>query len=489
MNRLLPALVCALMLSAVGPSAAPAAPVLGVNVSGIPSDQQLDEAVAVGAREVRMFLLWKDVEPRRGALEPGIMRRYAAIIAKLGGAGVRTQFVVTGSPGWASGSQSLNTPPTDPNAYASFLARFAATSGFTGKSIAYELWNEQDDAQWWGPQPNPGAYAALVKAAYPALKRADPSATVVLGPTVGNNYAFIEQLYANGIKGFFDAASVHTDTGCLTSGPGEYYREAGRLGRFSFLGYREVRAAMLANGDDKPLRMTEFGWSSTQLGGRTPRCERGVWAGRKPSGVTEDRQASLLQEAYHCMAGDAYIQSASWFTMRDATPAESQLDELRHYGLLRTDGSQKPAWQAFKDVATKGDQRTGQCGDFSGPALRIVSPRPGQEYGGTLVIRASAQDAAGVKKIAIAANGRTLRNFEGPVASGRQVLLRWQRAKQLPPGPITIQVSAVDARGNLQQQSVEVRKVVSKAKAKAKVRKKAGKTRKKKRASRKTRRR
>ncbi len=82
------------------------------------------------------------------------------------------------------------------------------------------------------------------------MKAADPGVTVVTTGMVGNNYAFLADVYAAGGGGSFDAVGVHTDTACLLTSPAEYYREPnGRVGRYSFTGYREVHDVMTANGD------------------------------------------------------------------------------------------------------------------------------------------------------------------------------------------------------------------------------------------------
>ena len=91
---------------------------------------------------------------------------------------------------------------------------------------------------------------------------------------------------------------MHTDTACLVDPPSSFYREDGKVARFTFLGFRTVRDVMVANGDgDKPIWMTELGWTTT-----TSTCSRGMWAGQKPSGVPEAAQAANLREAYHCLA-------------------------------------------------------------------------------------------------------------------------------------------------------------------------------------------
>jgi hypothetical protein len=443
-------------------TAAGAAPTLGINAAGVPVGAQLDEALASGAREVRMFLLWRDLEPdAKGRLNPNLVTAYTDIVARLSAAGVRANFVFTTSPRWASGSADPNTPPRVVGDYADALARFAALPGVAGKGIAYELWNEEDADEWWAPKADAAAYTALVKAAAPALRAADPTAEVVLGPMTGNNFPWLQQLYAKGIQGTFDAAAVHLDTACLVTGPSVFFLDADkRVSQYVFLGVREVLATMRAHGDNKPLRVTEYGWSSTQpASGGGPSCERGSSSGLKPSGVTSTDQATFLAQGYHCLAQEPGVEAATWFTLRDAPEPESALDELRHYGLLGTGGGHKPAWDAFHTIATAGDTLSGQCGDFTGPSITIVTPKVGQSYVGNLMISASARDAGGPKRITFAADGKTIRNFTDDLANDKVMSLDWQGAKDLSLGVHTITATAVDAQGNEGRQDVQVRKV------------------------------
>jgi hypothetical protein len=464
MRRLVVLLAATVALSAALPAAgASAAPVIGVNAAGVPSGAELDAALATGAKEVRMFLLWRDLEPAaKGTFDAGLTRAYVDVVARLKAAGVRANFVFTTSPQWASGSANGHAPPRSPADYADALARFAALPGIAGNRIAYELWNEEDADEWWAPKADAAAYAALVKAAAPALRAADPSAQVVLGPLTGNDYPFLEALYGHGIGGTFDAAAVHLDTACLVTGPATSFRApGGRISQYVFLGIREVIATMKAHGDTgKPVRVTEYGWSSTQdPSGSGPSCERGAGAGTKPSGVTPADQAAFLAQGYHCLAQEPEVEAATWFTLRDASPNETPLDELRHYGLLTAGGAHKPSWDAFRAIATTGDTLSGRCGDFDGPALTVHAPKVGQKYSGSLQITASARDAGGPKRFTFAADGTKIRSFTDGLANDQPVGLDWQGAKQLSIGMHTITVSAVDAQGNESVQDVQVRKV------------------------------
>jgi hypothetical protein len=246
------------------------------------------------------------------------------------------------------------------------------------------------------------------------------------------------------------------------AGPDDYYREeaSGRIARWSFLGYRSVHEEMTANGDGgKPIWMTELGWSSSN-GGPTS-CSVGMWAGQKPSGVNEAAQAAFLTKAYACLANDPYVTDAQWFTMRDTTGASR--DELDHYGLLRPDGSPKPALSAFRAVAAAGGGAAGPCGDFTPPTIRMVSPAPNQQFVDKIDVQAGAADAGvGMLRLSFTFDGGQKINTYGAdkLAQGATVGLKpWYASGSLKPGAHTIEVTAVDVAGNTTTQTISVTKV------------------------------
>src|SRR6185312_602496 len=136
----------------------------------------------------------------------------------------------------------------------------------------------------------------------------------------------------------------------------------------------------------KPIWMTELSWRTT---GAT--CDEGAWAGQKPEGVSDAQQAEYLQQAYHCLAQDSYVQVALWFQLQDEGPVVS--------GLLRADGSRKPAFAAMQDYAHHGDQLSGDCGDFSGPSIDVSAPSNHTTYSASLPIHVAAKDSQGVGRI------------------------------------------------------------------------------------------
>ena len=429
---------------AAAPTVSPAAEI-GLNMNGGAAASNGDNWSMLedtGTGWARHFVVWNGQRATDGG--------YDDIVAQEERRGIKTLFVVTGLAGTRA----------DTGAYAAFVGSLAAR--YKGRVEAYEIWNEADEVEFWPGAPDPTAYVALLKASHAAIKRADPAAQVVFAPLTGNNYGFVEAAYAQGAKDFFDVMAVHTDTACLMAGPTEYYRDQGRIARFVFLGYRTVRETMLAHGDDKPIWMTEFGWSATSR-----RCERGRWAGAKDAGVSEPQQAQFLREAYHCMKEDPYLEVAMWFNSRDLRGDGSELDS---YGLRRADGSRRPAYDAFKDVVRGIDTITGPCGDFVPPRLEVQHPPPNFMFGDRdrLYMRAFSPDSD-VKRITFMHRGPdgTLQNLSHhhnedglPLDFGRGLpSFRWFGALKLPFGRHTLVVLAKDLHDNETVVEVPVQKV------------------------------
>ncbi|HXB16049.1 MAG TPA: cellulase family glycosylhydrolase [Solirubrobacteraceae bacterium] len=438
------AVVAAFLLAAAGAALAAAsagAAEAGVNISS-PSSQQISSAKALGTKWVRMFVNWRAFEPAPGDIDPGTLAAYEQGFKQLP-AGTKVILDVVDTPAWETGSADEHAPPANPADYAQFVAALASRlSHWVG---AFEIWNEEDAPSWWTGAPNPAAYTQLLQATYPAVKAVDPSAAVLLGGLTGNDYSFLEGVYSAGGKGYFDAVAVHTDTACDILSPYEFLRGPdNRMIPDSFLAYREVHAVMLANGDDKPIWMTELSWRTT-----SNVCSEGAWAGQKAEGVSDEQQATYLRQAYHCLAQDPYVQVALWFPLQDNGPVTS--------GLIRSNGSKKPSYEAMREYVRQGDTLKEECGTFTGPTIDIASPSNLMTYSGPLRISVSAHSRAGVFRITLEVDGRLIRNYGGKtypdVLSG---YLEWQGAKHIAYGRHTLTFLAYDRMHNVSQRSITI---------------------------------
>ncbi|HTA16046.1 MAG TPA: Ig-like domain-containing protein [Solirubrobacteraceae bacterium] len=413
------------------------------------SPQSTSQIAGLGVGWVRSFVPWTTFEPTEGRLSESQVGALEAGLAALP-KGTKVILDVVDTPQWESGSTDPVMPPRNPEDYARFIGSMARR--FAGKVAAWEVWNEEDASLWWASGPDPAAYTELLKATYPAIKAADPHATVVLGGLTGNDYEYLSQLYAHGAKGSFDAVGVHTDTICNVVSPYEILRNGRddqRINRWAFLGYRTVHEVMQANGDDSPIWMTELGWStSSQI------CNSGAWAGQKAGGVSQAQQATFLQQAYHCLAQDPYVQVGIWYGLQETEPFGSPRGS---YGLLGPNLTPKPAYGALADYAHNGDRLTEQCGGQQGPAIKLTSPKTGTRYTNTLPINVSASDGVGVYQISLYGDGHIIRSFYvhggTPTLSGHMV---WYGARLLKPGRHTLTAKAYDERNNTSSTSIMI---------------------------------
>jgi hypothetical protein len=201
---------------------------------------------------------------------------------------------------------------------------------------------------------------------------------------------------------------------------------------------------MLANGDDKPIWMTEMSWRTTNA-----ICSEGAFAGHKPEGVTLQRQATYLRQAYHCLAQYSYVQVGLWYPLRD----EDQLVS----GLVTADGSRKPSFATMRAYAHKGDQLREPCGVLTGPRIRVISPVNRARYSGQLPIHVSASASDGVFRITLKLDGKLIRNYDGasyPITLS--ALMEWQGAKHLSYGRHVLTILAFDKERNVSQRSVTI---------------------------------
>ncbi len=176
-------------------------------------DQTLDTLQSIGVQDIRVFVPWIFVEPTQGTYNWSYtdMVMQAAAARNMG-----VMVEIASTPTWAGSSTSITGAGTpDPATYASFAAEVAKRYGST--ISAYEIWNEPNYVLSSDPI-DATAYAALLKAAYPAIKAIDPTATVVagaLGSVISfgsitlDPVTFVRQMLAAGAAGYFDALSFH----------------------------------------------------------------------------------------------------------------------------------------------------------------------------------------------------------------------------------------------------------------------------------------
>ncbi|HLB12420.1 MAG TPA: endo-1,4-beta-xylanase, partial [Dehalococcoidia bacterium] len=224
----------------------------------------MDMSKAAGFPWTKVQVRWEHLEPQKGNIQWGMMENVANNAAARG---MKVLFSVVTAPDWSRPGADLKYagPPNNPQDFASFVGAIA--SRLKGKVHAYEIWNEQNRAEEWGGpgRQNAVGYVDLLKAAYTAIKAADPDAVVLSGAptpagTVDLGYGalavddvdYFRQMYAAGAKPYFDGAAVHPSG--FNNNPDDYENGGARDNfkghrSFYYRNFENYRQVMEENGD------------------------------------------------------------------------------------------------------------------------------------------------------------------------------------------------------------------------------------------------
>lgn len=281
---------------------------LGVNIhfTGAPA-RDLDGLKQGGFHWTRMDFVWDAIEKQKGVYD---FAAYDALVAGLAARGMRPLFILDyGSDLYEKGA------PRSPEARAAF-ARFAAASvtHYRGKPILWEIWNEPNIG-FWQPAPNVEEYGSLALATAQAIKRADPSATVLAAGTSTIPLPFFESLFKRGLLKDIDAVSFHPYRGGDPETAAAEYAQMRQL------------IARYAPGRDVPLVSSEWGYSTVNVSERT--------------------QAQYLTRQWLSNIAEG-IRVSIWYDWHEDGPDPKEPEH--HFGLVRPDYTPKPAYRAAQTL-------------------------------------------------------------------------------------------------------------------------------------------
>jgi hypothetical protein len=343
-------------------------PMMGAEIKRLGSEKNVKLMRDTGARLVRHnSLAWSDVEPVEGERQWEAVAKLEKGIILAVEQGLEIILVVRSTPPWAQlyeGSYCGPIKPEKLSAFAAFLSDLVVRYGSPPFNVKYwELGNEPDvdhsvlpgDSVFgcWGDENDEyyggGYYSEMLKAAYPAIKAADPSAQVLTGgllldcdpahPPEGKDCKpakFLEGILLNGGGNYFDFVSFHGYPFYSSESPeGELYydehfpsweaRGGVVLGKADYL-----RELMTQYGVDKPLIHTEGAlicpdWNTTDC--------------KPPAEAFYQAQADYVVWLYVRNWADG-VKGTIWY----------QFDGpgWRHSGMLTKDQEPKPAYLAFQ---------------------------------------------------------------------------------------------------------------------------------------------
>ena len=196
---------------------------------------------------------------------------------------------------------------------------------------AWQVWNEPNLRVYWPSGPDAAEYVRLLRATGQAIKRVDPGAEILTAGMPDSELgvplrAYLRRMYKAGAKGTFDTLAINPFCG-------EHRRRAE---------HRRSRARHRRRTWRPPaVWVTELGWAS----GGPPSDFR----------VGERGQARLVERTLLALArrrGELGLRGVVYFNWRDSLPFRGGRDFFGlHTGLLRRDGSRKPAFISYRRAA------------------------------------------------------------------------------------------------------------------------------------------
>ncbi len=304
---------------------------------------------------------WDEVEPNPGERNWRALQQVEAELRAIRASGAEPMVIVRSAPQWARTLADSPCGPIRPDAlptFAAFLSDLVARYSQPPYSVRFwELGNEPDAPfqliggqspfGCWGDEADNesyggAAYAAMLQAAYPAIKAADPQAQVILGGLLldcdperllPNGQPcragrFFEGVLRAGGGDFFDIVAYHAygyftrDRDADRDLPNWRARGGATLGRLDYL-----RSLMARYGYAKPVIMNEGALLCYRS---SPNC--------RPNGFEAAKADAVARLYARTMAADVLI--SHWYTLNGPGWQEG--------GLLDQNQQPLPAFRAFQ---------------------------------------------------------------------------------------------------------------------------------------------
>jgi polysaccharide biosynthesis protein PslG len=286
-----------------------------------PIEIALDMMAAAGIVNVRDDVPWAAVEQRKGELH--IPPHWDILVNEARKRHISPLLILDyGNKFYDSGGKPHSIEGIAAfTRYAKFVVRH-----FKGRVFRYEIWNEWE--QYVG-HTRPGSaedYVRLIRNVYPAVKKVDPQVEVLVGAVAadGVRSGYLQQIVKLGVLNYADSLSLHAYV----------YREPGASDPDFWAGWIRSVESSLADiqGKQVPFYITEIGWP-TNVG---------------KYGVSEETEADYLRRTFTLARQLPFIKGIWWYDFQD--DGSDSANPEYNFGLVRQDFSEKPAYDALRDL-------------------------------------------------------------------------------------------------------------------------------------------
>lgn len=226
--------------------------------------------------------------------------------------------------------------PLSQNAQKLFANYAADCVGVLSKRDHYfEIWNEWNCPGMYNIPLSEGSgkaidYISLCKNTTPMIRMKDTNAFIIGGATwgIGDSNNYIPNLLRLGLLDWIDGLSIHP----------YFYGSPDKSERLPEKGLpiriKKVKGwlSKYPKGPTTPIYVTELGW---------PTYDKG-------DGVTPEVQAKFMARSILLLAEDPQIKGVWIYELRDG--GTNPADPEHHFGLIKNDGTPKPAFWVMKDL-------------------------------------------------------------------------------------------------------------------------------------------
>ena len=313
----------------------------------------LDDITSLGVGWIRVDMAWNSIQPV--SKDTFVWGSFDRIVSEAHERGIVVLPILTYTPPWARDESCdvSKCPPAHPEEFAEF-ARTAVLRYAPQGVHVWEVWNEPNLRKFWASGADYARYTELLRLTFQAIHEADKNAVVLSGglapiDTGGGNITareFLEGMYEFGAKSYFDAVAFHPYSFPL--GP----EDVERTNAWSHMADTEwnLRAIMQDNGDaHKKIWITEYGAPTGGPGNIASNNIHAPWS--IPDHVTEAYQTELLVQTVQAQRAQVWMGPLFWYSYQDLGTNETTTENF--FGIIRYDGSQKPAYYVLKHLLTE----------------------------------------------------------------------------------------------------------------------------------------
>ena len=323
---------------------------------GPAGDKGIEQAADLGVGWIKQQIDWNSVEYARGLYRWGEIDH---VVAQAKARGLKILFSVARAPGFSrSEPVEEDGPPNDFTIFHDFM--HALSTRYKGSVAAYELWNEPNlRREWRGFDLSAEKFVELIKQGAAGVREGDPGAIIISGApgTTGiddkvnaiDDRVYLRAMLAAGVGDLVDAIGAHPYG--AANPPDERAADAAHKASgfnhhpsFFFLDTLEDYHAILSEANvNRPIWITEAGWPSIEHFGSV---DTTGWEYARE--VTEADQAAYLMRALQLRRDRAWIGPLIIWNLNIA-PLSGPGRPESAYGLLRPDGSRRPAYQQLRN--------------------------------------------------------------------------------------------------------------------------------------------